>query len=84
MIEKANVDPNTVLYMDYGSEEFGNHDDMHSDFCDLSSMLLQKGIMMNLRIVPGGSHCEACWEEQVPFFMRTLLYNLPKPTRRGR
>ena len=84
MIEKANVDPNTVLYMDYGSEEFDNHDDMHNDFCELSSMLLKKGIMMNLRIVPGGSHCEASWEEQVPFFMRTLLYHLPKPSRRGR
>ncbi len=84
MIEHADVAPDTVLYMDYGSEEFGNHEDMYNDFCELSSMLMRKGIMINLRIVPGGSHCEACWEEQVPFFMRTLLYNMPKPARRGR
>jgi len=24
--------------------------------------------------VPNGDHCEACWEEQIPFFMNTLLY----------
>ena len=27
------------------------------------------------RIVPNGDHCEACWEEQIPFFMHILFYN---------
>lgn len=76
LIQKADLHPNTVLYMDYGSKEFGNHDDMRNDFFNLSSMLLQKGVFMNLRIVPGGSHCEASWEEQIPFFIRTLLYHI--------
>ena len=26
------------------------------------------------RIIPGGTHCEASWERQIPFFMNTLLY----------
>jgi hypothetical protein len=24
-------------------------------------------------IVHGGTHCEACWQAQIPYFIRTLL-----------
>lgn len=82
MIEHARLAPDTVLYIDYGSKEFGNHTDMYRDFCELCSMLLQKGIRMNLRIVPGGTHCEASWEQQIPFFIPSLLYHLPNPVKR--
>ena len=27
-------------------------------------------------IVPGGTHTEASWEKQIPFFMETLFYGL--------
>lgn len=84
MVQNAKIRPNSVLYMDYGSKEFGNHADMYRCFCDFSSLLLQKGIPVNLRIVPGGSHCEASWEEQIPFFIHTLLYHMPSPGRRNR
>lgn len=74
LIRRATLDPNTVLYMDYGSEEFGNHDNMRREFGEIAALLLDRNIMLNCRIIPGGTHCEACWERQIPFFMRTLLY----------
>lgn len=73
-IRRATLDPNTVLYMDYGSEEFDNHDNMRREFGEIAALLLDRNIMLNCRIIPGGTHCEACWERQIPFFMRTLLY----------
>ena len=33
------------------------------------------GLRKVRRIVPGGEHCEACWEEQIPFFMPILFYD---------
>lgn len=74
MINKAKIDPHTVLYMDYGSEEFGNHKSMRRFFSDAVSLLLQKGVLLDCRIVPGGCHCEAAWEKQIPFFMKALTY----------
>ena len=74
MINRATLLPDTVLYMDYGSEEMNNHKGMHRIFGDVTSLLIQKGVMVNSRIVPYGEHCEASWERQIPFFMKTLLY----------
>jgi predicted alpha/beta superfamily hydrolase len=74
MINKANLNPNTVLYMDYGSEEMKNHRGMSRIFGDITSLLMQKGVCVESRIVPGGEHSEASWEKQLGFFMRTLFY----------
>ena len=74
MIQKAQLYPDTVLYMDYGSEEMGNHRQMNRIYADTTSLLIQKGVMVESRIVPGGTHSEASWEKQLAFFMRTLLY----------
>ena len=40
----------------------------------ISSMLMKKNIRLNARIVPNGTHSEASWEKQIPFFVETLLY----------
>lgn len=69
--------PDTVLYMDYGSEEMKNHAGMMQSYKKIVSCLLARGICLDSRIVPGGTHCEASWERQIPFFMNTLLYQLP-------
>ena len=61
-------------YMDYGSREIANHPGILHSFSLLTSRLMEKGVWVNSRIVPNGDHCEACWEEQIPFFMQTLLY----------
>ncbi len=76
MIMQAPLDPNTVLYMDYGSEEFGNHKNQRRAFGELAAQLMWRKIALDCRVVPGGSHCEASWEKQVPFFISTLLYDI--------
>lgn len=84
MIDGADLMPDTILYMDYGSEELGNHRGMLRQFGAVASELMRKGVMLNCRLVPGGSHCEASWERQIPFFMSTLMYSLPEPENRGK
>lgn len=74
MIRSIRVRRNTRIYMDYGSEELRNHPGMKKEFQKVVSMLLKKNIYLTSRIVPGGEHCEASWEKQIPFFMNTLLY----------
>ena len=74
MISKTEVLPDTVIYMDYGSEEFKNHANMRNLFARVAFLLMEKQILTVSRIVPGGQHCESSWERQIPFFVNTLLY----------
>lgn len=75
LIGQAEIAPDTVVYMDYGSEEFGNHTNMRNQYIKVASLLMKRQVMVESRIVPGGEHCEASWERQIPFFMNTLLYD---------
>ena len=61
--------------MDYGSRELGNHKRMLRQFSRMNKLLLERGVLLDSRIVPGGEHCEASWERQIPFFLNTLLYD---------
>lgn len=76
MIRTARIRRGTVLYMDYGSNEMRHHKNMAHQFGQVSSLLYNKGIWLESRIVPHGDHCEASWERQLPFFLQTLLYDL--------
>jgi len=67
-------DPDTVIYMDYGSEEMDTHQGMPQCFSRVASLLINKPVMLESRVIPGGTHCEASWERQIPFFMNALLY----------
>lgn len=67
---------NTVLYMDYGTKELQGREKIRKQFGELSALLIEKGICVHSRIVPDGTHCEASWERQIPFFMETLSYDL--------
>lgn len=69
----ARVKRNTVLYMDYGALEFADHPHSRSLFAEVSALLIEKRVLLNSRIVPRGTHCEASWEKQIPFFMKTLF-----------
>ena len=65
----------TVLYMDMGQEE------LHSArarriYGEMTSLLMQKGVLLTCRVVPGGIHSEVTWEKQLPLFLRTLFYEL--------
>ena len=75
MIRDAELLPDTVVYMDYGSRELGFHPNMKRQFTRVASQLIHKGVYLDCRIVPGGNHNEASWERQVPFFLNTLLYD---------
>jgi predicted alpha/beta superfamily hydrolase len=75
MLSSAPFSPDTVLYMDYGSEEFGNHKNMRRTFGEIATLLMYRKLSVHCRIVPGGTHCEASWEKQIPFFMETFLYS---------
>ena len=74
MIRESEIAPGTVLYMDYGSRELENHEGMLGCYGNVLETLMTKGVWVTSRIVPGGEHCEACWQEQIPFFLQTLLY----------
>ena len=76
LVRGAEVRSDTVLYMDYGSRELGNHELMQGQFARIAGQLLTRGVRLTCRIVPGGDHCEASWEKQIPFFIETLMYEL--------
>lgn len=75
MLSTVPFQPDTILYMDYGSEEFGNHKNLRRTFGEIATQLMYRKLSVTCRIVPGGTHCEASWERQIPFFMETLLYS---------
>ena len=75
LLKEAKFRKGTVVYMDYGSREMGNHAGMRRCFADTAEALMDKGVFTTCRIVPNGDHCEACWEEQIPFFMPILFYD---------
>ncbi len=74
MILTAPLKPDTVIYMDYGSREMKHHANMEYMFGKVTALLLERRVQLTSRIVPGGNHCEATWEKQIPFFMNVLLY----------
>ncbi len=76
LIRHAKLSRDTTLYMDYGSKELHNHSHMLRSFGKIIGLLLERQIYLNCRIVPGGDHSEASWEQQIPFFIETLMYQL--------
>ena len=72
MISTSKVEPDTCIYMDYGSEEIYNHATNAEALISISHLLLTKHVNLAFRIVPGGTHCEASWEKQIPIFMDCL------------
>ena len=74
LIRTSRPAADTVLYMDYGARELGNHSGMLRQLGKAAALLTEKRLLLNFRIIPDGEHCEASWERQIPFFMNTLLY----------
>ncbi len=72
LIARAKVNSDTCIYMDYGSEEMGNHAENRETLISAARLLITKPVNLTFRIVPGGSHCEASWEKQIPVFMECL------------
>ena len=72
LVTAATPDPDTWIYMDYGSGELDNHLGNPQILLEAVGTLLEKQVMLTFRIVPGGTHCEASWEKQIPVFMECL------------
>lgn len=79
LIRSSRVAPGTVVYMDYGTRELSNHAQTFKLLGRTAAALLEKQVLLNFRMVPGGDHSEASWERQIPFFMNTLLYGRENP-----
>ena len=71
-ISQANIANDTCIYMDYGSEEIYNHAANAEALISICHLLLTKHVNLAFRIVHGGTHCEASWEQQIPIFMDCL------------
>ncbi len=71
-LEKGRFAKNCVIYTDYGSREFSNHREQKRAFTEACRILIEKNVNLTARVVPGGTHCEASWEKQIPFFMNAL------------
>lgn len=74
LIRKSKILKDSVLYMDYGSLEFGNHFSQRSFFANAANELILKGINVTARIVKDGTHTEGSWERQMPIMFPTLGY----------
>ena len=72
MISKADICNDTCIYMDYGSLEIYNHAANAEALISVAHHLLSKRVNLAFRIVPGGTHSEASWEQQIPIFMDCL------------
>lgn len=71
-IANGNFRKDTVLFTDYGTKEFKNHSPQRRLFGRTFDILCEKGVAVTARVVPGGTHSEASWEREVPFFMHAL------------
>ena len=76
LIRTARLRQGGVLYMDYGQRELPNNPGMEEGLRHVVSLLMERRLLLNFRIVPGGDHSEASWERQAPFFIETLLYGV--------
>lgn len=72
LLKASNPNPDTCIYMDYGTGELSNHTQIRGALREAVDLLLQKELWLTFRIVPGGTHCEASWEKQIPIFMQCL------------
>ncbi|MGN1060142.1 MAG: alpha/beta hydrolase [Candidatus Coproplasma sp.] len=72
-IVKANFKQDTRLFTDYGSKEFKNHSPQRALFGEVFKILCDKGVDVTARVIPNGTHCEATWQGEIPYFMDILL-----------
>ena len=75
-LDSAKLGPATVVYMDYGAREFSNHSAMRAEFAHVCTRLLERHVLLTARVIPGGEHCEASWERQLPFAIPVLMFGL--------
>lgn len=76
LLRMARLRGRTMVYIDYGSREMHWRRGIRTGFIQAVSIMMERGVMVEARIIPGGEHNEASWQKQVPFFIDSLLYEL--------
>ena len=56
LVGRAKLEPGTVLYMDYGSREMGNHDGMRCGFAEMCAKVMTRGIHLTSASCPAATH----------------------------
>ncbi len=72
MLKRARIAPDTTMYIDYGADEMGNHEETYDLLPGVFQSLYSQGVDVTMRIVPRGEHSEESWERQIPVFMACL------------
>lgn len=72
-IANATFKQDVRLFTDYGSKEFKNHSPQRRLFGEVFKLLCDKGVNVTARIVSGGTHSEASWQREIPYFIPLLL-----------
>lgn len=72
MILKSDIQNDTCIYMDFGSQEIYNHEATAETMMTMAHLLLSKHVDLTFRIIPGGTHSEESWGKQIPVFMECL------------
>lgn len=78
MVKMHSIAKDTTIYMDMGTEEIasGYEGGTAEGFAAFGNLMFKEGYALTMRIIPGGSHCEASWEKQIPIFVNTLMHDL--------
>lgn len=71
-LHNAKFKKQTSLYTDYGSLEFNNHSAQKKAFAEACALFIERGVNLTARIIEGGTHTEASWQKQIPYFMHAL------------
>lgn len=80
-LEQCSIVPDTKVFLSWGEKESGgaSNPEFEGWFADnnrgAAAILTEKGAQTKVFFQPGGGHCEADWEKQIPFFMGFLWLN---------
>ncbi|MDO4170057.1 MAG: alpha/beta hydrolase-fold protein [Lachnospiraceae bacterium] len=81
-MEKYSLDADSKVYLSWGEVEAGATEgnpeydtDMAKSNRKMEQKLNEKGCQTRIFFQPGGRHCEADWEKQIPRFMNYLWLN---------
>ena len=70
------IDPDTRVYLSWGSSETRSKRSLSwisKTNLEMANLLNAAGARVHLNLVLGGTHCEACWEKEIPVFLRFFL-----------
>ena len=76
LANRAKINSDTLIYLDYGSTEAGKNKfakRAFNSFWNCVEALRVKPLDLNVRVIQGGMHNEASWEKQVPVFINLFL-----------